>query len=134
RPIGGARVRIVDGEVQLGGTTVADGYLDDPQLTEERFTNDGGIRWFRTADAGEFDGETLRVLGRRDDVIISGAVKVSLARIEEVLREQPGCTDAVVVAVPSDRWGERPVAVAAGTAGDDAHAGAAGAADPGPVA
>jgi O-succinylbenzoic acid--CoA ligase len=119
RPIGGARVRIVDGEVQLGGTTVADGYLDDPQLTEERFTNDGGIRWFRTADAGEFDGETLRVLGRRDDVIISGGVKVSLARIEEVVRAQPGCADAVVVAVAHPRWGERPVVVAAGAAVDD---------------
>jgi O-succinylbenzoic acid--CoA ligase len=119
RPIGGARVRIVDGEVQLGGTTVADGYLDDPRLTEERFTNDGGIRWFRTADAGEFDGETLRVLGRRDDVIISGGVKVSLARIEEVVRAQPGCADAVVVAVAHPRWGERPVVVAAGAAVDD---------------
>jgi O-succinylbenzoic acid--CoA ligase len=118
-PIGGARVRIVDGEVQLGGATVADGYLDDPQLTEQRFASEHGIRWFRTADAGEFDGETLRVLGRRDDVIISGGVKVSLARIEEVVRAQPGCADAVVVAVAHPRWGERPVVVAAGAAVDD---------------
>jgi O-succinylbenzoic acid--CoA ligase len=122
RPIGGARVRVVDGEVQLGGTTVADGYLGDPELTEARFVTEGGIRWFRTADAGEFDGDVLRVLGRRDDVIVSGGVKVSLAAIEEVLRAQPGCADAVVVAVADARWGERPVAIAAGAAVDDAAA------------
>jgi O-succinylbenzoic acid--CoA ligase len=122
RPIGGARVRVVDGEVQLGGTTVADGYLGDPELTEARFVTEGGIRWFRTADAGEFDGEVLRVRGRRDDVIVSGGVKVSLAAIEEVLRAQPGCADAVVVAVADARWGERPVAIAAGAAVDDAAA------------
>src|SRR5690606_29876834 len=103
RPLSGTRVRIVDGEVQLGGTTIADGYLGDPQLTGQRFVTEGGIRWFRTADAGEFDGETLRVLGRRDDVIVSGGVKVSLAAIEQVLRSQPGCADAVVVAVAHPR-------------------------------
>jgi O-succinylbenzoic acid--CoA ligase len=119
-PLSGAHVRIVDGEVQLGGAMVADGYLDDPQLTEQRFTSEHGIRWFRTADTGEFDGETLRVLGRRDDVIISGGVKVSLARIEELVRAQPGCADAVVVAVPDARWGERPVVLAAGSPVDDA--------------
>ena len=134
RPIGPARVRIVDGEVQLGGATVADGYLDDPQLTEARFATEGGIRWFRTADAGEFDGETLRVLGRRDDVIISGGVKVALGAIEEVLREQPGCADAVIVAVTDARWGERPVAVAAGAPVDDDAALGAVASALGPVA
>lgn len=134
RPIGGARVRIVDGEVQLGGATIADGYLGDPALTAERFASEGGIRWFRTADAGEFDGETLRVLGRRDDVIVSGGVKVALGRIEEALRAQPGCADAVVVAVADTRWGERPVAVAAGAAVDDDAALAAVGALLGPAA
>lgn len=134
RPIGGARVRIVDGEVQLGGTTVADGYLGDPELTAARFITEGGIRWFRTADAGELDGEVLRVLGRRDDVVVSGGVKVSLGAIEEVLRAQPGCADAVVVAVAHARWGERPVAVAAGAPVDDESALAAVAAQLGPVA
>ncbi len=122
RPIGGARVRVVDGEVQLGGATVADGYLGDDALTAERFSEEGGIRWFRTADAGEWDGEVLRVLGRRDDVIVSGGVKVALSRIEEALRAQPGCGGAVVIAVPDARWGERPVAIVPGGAVDDAAA------------
>ncbi|TPX03537.1 AMP-binding protein [Schumannella luteola] len=121
-PIGGAHVRVVDGEVQLGGTTIADGYLGDPELTAARFLDDGGIRWFRTADAGDWDGARLRVSGRRDDVIVSGGVKIALAAIEEVLQAQPGCADAVVVAVPDARWGERPVAICSGDAVDDAAA------------
>lgn len=133
-PIGATRVRVVDGEVQLGGPTVADGYLGDDALTHARFLEEHGIRWFRTADAGEWDGETLRVLGRRDDVIVSGGVKVGLGRIEEVLRAQPGCADAVVVATADARWGERPVAFAVGTAVDDAAALAAVASALGPVA
>jgi len=134
RPISGARVRVVDGEVRLGGTMLADGYLGDEALTAERFVRDGGERWYRTSDAGVLDGETLRVLGRRDDVIVSGGVKVALGAIEEVLRAQPGCADAVVVAVVDARWGERPVAVAAGEPVDDGAALAAVAAALGPVA
>jgi len=133
-PIGGARVRLVDGEVRLGGTTLADGYLGDDELTAERFLMDDGERWFRTADAGEWDGETLRVLGRRDDVIVSGGVKVALGAIEEVLRAQPGCADAVVVAGADARWGERPVAFASGDPVDDAGALAVVAAALGPIA
>ncbi len=127
RPIGTTHVRVYDGEVQLAGPTLADGYLDDPRLTGERFVEADGARWFRTADAGEWDGEVLRVLGRADDVIVSGGLKVALSAIEETLRTRPGFTDVVVVAVPHERWGERPVAVAAGPAVDDAAALAAAA-------
>lgn len=123
-PIGTTAVRIVDGEVWLGGPSLAEGYLGDPELTAERFVTDGGARWFRTADGGDFDGTTLRVTGRRDDVLISGGVKVSLAAVERVLREQPGLSDAVVVAVPDARWGEIPVAATAAR-GVDADAASA---------
>jgi len=116
-PIGTTAVRVVDGEVWLGGPSLADSYLGDPELTDERFVSDGGVRWFRTADGGELahgaDGDHLTVTGRRDDVLISGGVKVALAAVERVLREQPGLADAVVVAVPDPRWGEVPVAVTA---------------------
>ena len=134
RPIGTTRVRIEDGEVQLSGPTLADGYLDDPVLTAERFVEADGARWFRTADAGEWDGETLRVLGRRDDVIVSGGVKIALSAIEDALRRHPGFAHVAVVAVPDGRWGERPVAVAAGPEVDDAAAIAAVAAELGAVA
>jgi len=73
---------------------------------------------------------------------IEGAAKVGAVRaaldalgaIEEVLRSQPGCADAVVVKAPDARWGERPVAFAAGPEADDAAALEAIAASLGPVA
>ena len=120
-PIGATRVRVVDGEVRIGGPVLADHYLGDPARTDERFVEDGGVRWFRTADAGEWDGERLSVTGRRDDVVVSGGVKVALGAVERVLREQPGFSDAVVVGAPHERWGEAPVAVTA-SADDPADA------------
>ena len=53
-PLDGVRVRTVDGELQLGGPTLADGYLDAPELTADVFVEDGGERWYRTGDAGAF--------------------------------------------------------------------------------
>lgn len=114
-PIGQTVVRVEDGEVWLGGPTLAEGYLGDPELTAERFVVADGAHWFRTADAGEWDGERLRVTGRRDDVLISGGVKVALGAVERALRDQPGFEDAVVVAASDARWGQVPVAFTAGT-------------------
>lgn len=112
-PIGAAAVRVVDGEVQLGGPMLAEGYLGDDALTAERFVSDAAVRWFRTADAGVWDGGRLAVTGRRDDVLVSGGVKVALGEVERVLREQEGFADAVVVAASDERWGQVPVAFTA---------------------
>ncbi len=113
QPIGGTTVRVVEDEVWLGGPSLAEGYLGDPGLTADRFVMADGARWFRTADAGTFDGQRLAISGRRDDVLISGGVKVSLGAVERALREQPGLIDAVVVAAPDERWGQVPVAFTA---------------------
>lgn len=123
RPNGTTEVRIQDGEVQLAGPTLADGYLGDPALTEERFIHEGGQRWFRTADAGyltEGPEPRLVVTGRRDDVIISGGVKVALGAIEQAVRELPGLSDAVIVGAPDERWGEVPVLATTGDCDLDA--------------
>jgi O-succinylbenzoic acid--CoA ligase len=53
----------------------------------------------------------LSITGRLDDTIISGGLKVSLGAIEEFVRALPGQSGAVVVAGPSERWGEVPVVV-----------------------
>jgi O-succinylbenzoic acid--CoA ligase len=110
-PFANVDVRVVDGEVWLAGPVLAEGYLDDPERTAERF--DG--RWYRTGDIGEFRDGVLRVTGRLDDVIISGGVKVSLGRIERAVRELPGLADAVIVRAPHPQWGEVPVLVAGHT-------------------
>lgn len=116
-PLDGVRARLVDGELQLSGPVLADGYLSDAELTAERFVRDAdGSRWYRTGDAGEVERigaeQAVRVLGRLDNVIVSGGVNVSLDRVEAIVQSIPGLEHAVVVPVPDDRWGEASVVVA----------------------
>ncbi|MEO6505013.1 MAG: AMP-binding protein [Terrimesophilobacter sp.] len=110
-PIGDTRVRILDGQVELAGSVLADGYIGDDERTAARFHVDDGVRWYRTGDTGVLVNGTLRVTGRLDDVIISGGVKVSLAEVERVVRGMPGLGAAVVVAASSQRWGQVSVVV-----------------------
>ncbi len=114
RPIGQSTVRIVDGRIELGGPTLAEYYLGDPERTARTFVEHDEHRWYRTDDAGELVDGVLRVTGRIDDRIVSGGVKVRLGDVERVVREQPGLADAVVVAGPHPEWGEVPVAVTTG--------------------
>jgi O-succinylbenzoic acid--CoA ligase len=113
-PIGTALARIVDGEVQLAGPMLAEGYLDDPERTANSFVTDDGHRWYRTGDTGVVTDGILTVTGRLDSVIISGGVKVSLEAIERVIRSLPGLADAVAVRAPSEEWGEVPLVFTSG--------------------
>jgi len=115
-PIGTVEARIVDGQVELAGPVLADGYLGDPATTEAAFAMHGGVRWYRTGDAGEVVGSALRVTGRLDNVIISGGEKVSLDAIERVVHAIDGLADAVAVGSPSEEWGEVPVVFTSGHA------------------
>lgn len=106
--IGETRVRVRDGEVQLGGPMLALGYLGDEALTAERFITEQGTRWFRTGDAGQLRGGMLTVTGRLDRVLISGGVNVSLDAVEHVSESVAPQWQAVVAcAVHDDDWGER---------------------------
>ncbi|MFF2273478.1 AMP-binding protein [Agromyces sp. NPDC058136] len=122
RPIGDTRIRFVDGRIELSGSSLADGYLDDPARTAAAFIAERGTRWYRTGDLGELDEATgrLRVRGRADDVMISGGVKVVLGEVERAVRRLDGFDTAVVVAVPDAEWGERAVVVVPGGVGDEA--------------
>jgi O-succinylbenzoic acid--CoA ligase len=113
-PIGTTAIRIVDGEVHVGGPTIAEGYLNDPTETAARFTTENGMPWFRTADTGTYEDGRLSIAGRLDDVIISGGIKVSLAAIERLLHAN-GFEDAVVVSAEDERWGQVPVAFTTST-------------------
>lgn len=116
-PFDGVTMRIVDGEVELGGPTLAEGYLGDDKRTAAQFYTDATGRWYRTSDAGSItvDGSTprgiLRVTGRLDDVIISGGVNVSLSAVERVVTALEGLDSAVVVSRQDERWGEVPLVV-----------------------
>ncbi|GAB2736991.1 AMP-binding protein [Arthrobacter bambusae] len=117
-PLEGVRVMLDDdGRVLLGGDTVASGYLDAPEATAEAFFDEAGTRWYRTNDLGELaDDGTLTVLGRADDVIITGGVKASAAFIQAELEKFDGVQAAFVAGVPSREWGQ---AVAAYVAVED---------------
>lgn len=108
-PVATTRVDIVNGQVELAGPTLAEGYLGDPAATDAAFAEHDGLRWYRTGDAGTVDDGLLTVTGRLDSVIISGGEKVSLDRIELIARDMAGLHDAVAVAARSDEWGERPI-------------------------
>jgi O-succinylbenzoic acid--CoA ligase len=105
----GVDLRIADdGVIELRGPTVMRGYLDDPEATAAALREG----WLRTGDLGEVDADgCLRVLSRRDDLIISGGENVYPAEIELALREHPDVADAVVIGVTDERWGEVPLAV-----------------------
>ena len=106
RPLAGVGVRVEDG-VELSGPTLALGYRCDPVATAAAFA-DG---WFRTRDAGSIgpDGR-LSVLGRLDDVVVTGGVNVAPQAVEAALRAHPDVADAVVFGRPDAEWGARVVA------------------------
>lgn len=115
-PLDGVELRSVDGRLRIGGAVLADGYLDAPALTEEKFVFNSGRRWFVTDDAGDvaLDG-AVTVHGRLDDVIITGGLKVSAIKVSDVIQALPGVEQAIVLGIRSEEWG---AAVAAAIVGD----------------
>jgi o-succinylbenzoate---CoA ligase len=111
-PLDGVDLAVsADGRVRLSGPTLFDGYLDDPVATAEVLV-DG---WFLTSDAGLLgDDGRLQVLGRLDDVVVSGGVNVPAAAVAARLREHAQVEAAEVVGLPDAEWGNRVVAVVVG--------------------
>jgi O-succinylbenzoic acid--CoA ligase len=110
-PIGQTEQRIVNGQIELSGPTLAEGYLLDPERTDAAFVGEAPDRWFRTGDSGRIDDGVLTVTGRLDDVIVSGGVKVSLGELERLVRDATPLVDAVVLAADDERWGQAAVVV-----------------------
>ena len=117
-PLDGVGVTIaVDGRVRLAGPTLFSHYDGDPQLTRHTLV-DG---WFLTSDAGRLDEDgRLQVLGRMDDVVISGGVKIALSAVAARLHEHPLVDQVELIGVPDPEWGQRLVAVVVGTGTEDA--------------
>ncbi|WP_309970534.1 AMP-binding protein [Arthrobacter oryzae] len=114
-----------DGRILLGGATLAAGYLGEAGPAADDFFEEDGVRWYRTGDLGSIDADgKLTVLGRADDVIITGGVKVSATHVQAELEKLDGVLAAFVAGVPSAEWGQ---AVAAYVAVEDSsHAGTEG--------
>ena len=109
RTLEGTRVAFDEDRVLIGGPTVAVGYLGRPDLSAAAFSTDAdGTRWFRTDDAGHLDDRgILHVEGRLDDLINTGGYKVAPRIVEEAVLEVIGdATDAAVVGLPDEDWGQ----------------------------
>jgi O-succinylbenzoic acid--CoA ligase len=103
-----SRVRVEDdGRIQIGGTTLARGYLGDQKLTAQSFSEDpDGTAWFRTDDVGHHEGDALVVDGRIDDLINTGGLKVTPHLVEAALVQLTGIDEAIVVGSPDPEWGQ----------------------------
>jgi fatty-acyl-CoA synthase len=118
RPLGGVEARVVDdegkvlprdgratGEIEVRGPWVAAAYYKDP--APEKF-RDG---WLRTGDVGRIDPHGfITISDRAKDVVKSGGEWISTLELEAAILTHPAVREAAVIAVPDERWGERPMA------------------------
>jgi long-chain acyl-CoA synthetase len=123
KPVPGHDIRLIDedgkevaageaGEVVGRSPGMMTGYHRRPEMTAaaEWFDEDGN-RFLRTGDIGRFDEDGfLTLIDRRKDMIISGGFNIYPSDLEAVLARHEAVAEAAVVAAPSERWGETPVA------------------------
>lgn len=123
RPAEGHDIRLIDeqgrevalgeiGEVVGHSAGMMTGYHGQPEKTREaEWFDPSGKRFIRTGDVGRFDADGfLSLLDRRKDMVISGGFNIYPSDLEAQLRQHPAVQDVAVVGVPSEQWGETPVA------------------------
>jgi acyl-CoA synthetase (AMP-forming)/AMP-acid ligase II len=121
--VSGVEMRIVDeaglllpwdgasvGELQVRGPWVAKRYFkQDPGSVAEHFTSDG---WFRTGDVASISGNGyMKITDRTKDLIKSGGEWISSVELENALVAHPKVKEAAVIAIPDEKWHERPLAI-----------------------
>jgi acyl-CoA synthetase (AMP-forming)/AMP-acid ligase II len=135
RPAIGHDIRVIDdqgrelppgsvGEVVGHSAGMMSGYHHQPGKTREaEWFDASGKRFIRTGDVGRFDEDGfLTLMDRKKDMVISGGFNIYPSDLEAVLREHPAVADAAVVGVPSEQWGETPVAWVVRRPGHDIEA------------
>ena len=123
RPAEGHEIRLIDeegrivpqgqlGEVVGRSPGMMTGYHDQPGKTRDaEWFDENGVRFIRTGDIGRFDEDGfLTLMDRKKDMIISGGFNVYPSDLEAVLHQHEAVHEAAVVGVPSQAWGETPVA------------------------
>ena len=124
RPLIGTDIAIIDdddhpcatgeaGEIVSRGRITMPGYWNRPEANAEaRYVDPDGQTWLRSGDVGYIDGEGfLYIVDRKKDMILSGGQNIYPQDIEAVLVNHPAIEDVGVIAAPSERWGETPLAL-----------------------
>lgn len=133
KPVPGVELRIVgddgsalgDGEVgEIWARTQQNmkGYWRNDNATAEVFPEGRdaeGLGWFRTGDAGYTEDGYLFIHDRVKDMIVSGGENVYPAEIENAIMAHPSIADVAVIGIPSERWGESPLALIIPKPGED---------------
>jgi acyl-CoA synthetase (AMP-forming)/AMP-acid ligase II len=137
KPLPGTDIRILgpddrdvppgeSGEIVGRGRIVMAGYHARPDANAEAtFVDEQGRRWLRTGDIGRLDEEGfLYIVDRKKDMILSGGQNIYPADIESVMLGHPDIAEVAVIGIPSERWGETPLAVVVLRPGASGHAAA----------
>ena len=107
------------GEVQVRGPFITGSY-HEVAVTEDKFTADG---WLRTGDVATLDDlGFLRITDRTKDLIKSGGEWISSVDVENALMAHPAVAEAAVIAIPDEKWSERPLACVVFKPGQNAPA------------
>ena len=102
-----ARDATAMGEVVMRGNNVMKGYFDNPEATDEAFR--GG--YFHSGDIAVWHPDNyIDLRDRSKDIIISGGENISTIEVERAIASHPSVLECAVVAVPDEKWGERPKA------------------------
>jgi fatty-acyl-CoA synthase len=95
------------GELQVSGPWIARDYYNDPR-SGESFTKDG---WLRTGDVATINPDGyIHLVDRTKDLIKSGGEWISSVELENELMAHPAVAEAAVIAIPDEKWQERPLA------------------------
>jgi acyl-CoA synthetase (AMP-forming)/AMP-acid ligase II len=124
RPPPGTDIRIVDqhgnemprgetGEIVGRSGLMMTSYHGRPDDTEAlKWRDREGNVFYRSGDLGAFDEDGfMKIMGRKKDVVISGGFNIYASDLESVLLQHPAVREAAVIGIPSEAWGETPLAV-----------------------
>lgn len=107
-PLDGVEVEVVGQRIRIRGPVLLRGYRNDPGATQDALDAEG---WFTTGDLGRLAGGHLEVLGRADDVVVSGGENVALQAVTDALLGHADVLDAATTSRPDRDWGEVVVAL-----------------------
>ena len=96
------------GEIVVRSPWLTQGYIKDPERSEELWTSN----WLHTGDIGYIDTEGyLQITDRLKDVIKTGGEWISSLQLEDIISQHEAVSEAAVIGIPDEKWGERPLAI-----------------------